>query len=197
MATTIGPSLIRRWTPVRSRRPTNPVGDPWAYWTAEEIAAATGAPLGAIRDHWPAIYAELAARGVGQREVQAAAIATIAVETAHTFAPVEEAFWMSEAWRWANLIYDGGPGWWGRGYIQLTHRYNYETYGKATGFDLAGIPNLALLPDVAAAVLAEYFVRAGVAQAAQEENWPEVRRKVQGADAGLEELLRVVRALGF
>lgn len=191
-------TLVRRWAPARARRPLPPtVGDCWGEWNVTAIALATGCPIGLIRENWPAIYAELATRGIGQRAVLAAALATTAVETAHTFAPVEEAFWMSEQWRWDNLIYEGGHGWWGRGYIQLTHRANYETYGSATGFDLVGLPNLALLPDVAAAIFAEYFRRAGVAEAAQREDWREVRRRVQGADAGLDELLRIVRALGF
>jgi predicted chitinase len=131
---------------------------------------------------------------MAQPEVLAAALATVAVETAHTFAPVEEAFWMSDEWRWANLRY---APYWGRGYIQLTWDYNYKTYGEALKMDLFGIPNLALLHEVAAAVFAEYFLRASVADAALRQDWREVRHRVQGADAGLAELLLIVGRLGF
>jgi predicted chitinase len=63
--------------------------------------------------------------------------------------------------------------------------------------DLINNADRAMEPDVAAAILAEYFVRARVAEAAQESDWRLVRRRVQGGTDGLDELLRVVRELGF
>jgi hypothetical protein len=51
--------------------------------------------------------------------------ATAYHETAATMAPVREAFRMSEAWRKANLRY-----WphYGRGYVQITWKENYEKF---------------------------------------------------------------------
>ena len=45
----------------------------------------------------------------------------------------------------------------GRGYIQLTGRANYRTFGRALGLDLEGNPNLALQPAVAAKVALKYW----------------------------------------
>lgn len=59
--------------------------------------------------------------------------ATVFHETAHTFAPVKEAFNRSEEWRKLNLRY---YPYYGRGYVQLTWRVNYERYTKILKEDL-------------------------------------------------------------
>jgi putative chitinase len=51
------------------------------------------------------------------------ALATAYHETARTMKPVREAYWLSEGWRKANLRY--WP-WYGRGYVQITWKRNYE-----------------------------------------------------------------------
>jgi Chitinase class I len=165
----------------------------WQYWSAAEMANATNCPQTAVESNWPAIHAELERRGVATRKVCAAVLGTIAVETAHTFAPVQEAFWLDDAWRHANLRY--APHW-GRGYVQLTWDYNYRAYGEALGVDLINNVERAMEPDIAAAILAEYFLRAKVAEAAERRDWREVRRRVQGGSDGLDELLRVISQLG-
>jgi putative chitinase len=133
-----------------------------------------------------------------------AAIGTIGIETAHTWEPVLEAFWMSEAWRRANLRY------WpfvGRGFVQLTWLANYQRFSRFVSailgrpIDLAATPALAMVPEIAAAVLAAYFVHHPsddanlIPSAARRGDWTEVRRLVQGADAGLPELVATVQAL--
>ena len=45
----------------------------------------------------------------------------------------------------------------GRGYVQLTHDYNYEKYGKRLGIDLLGNPDLAMQGDVAARIAVMYW----------------------------------------
>ena len=45
----------------------------------------------------------------------------------------------------------------GRGYIQLTGRANYRTFGRALGLDLEGNPTLALQPAVASKVALKYW----------------------------------------
>jgi murein DD-endopeptidase MepM/ murein hydrolase activator NlpD len=179
--------------PEPTPEPTPAPSDPaWRYWSAEQIASASGCPVAAVRENWPKVWEALRAHHIDGRLEQMAAIATIAIETASTFAPVREAFWMSEEWRKDNLRY-----WphYGRGFIQLTWDYNYRAYGAALGFDLIGNPDLALDPFVSAMVLARYFVDRKVADAAAAQDWPEVRRRVLGATTGLDRLLRIVAAL--
>ena len=48
--------------------------------------------------------------------------------------------------------YDGGKKYRGRGYIQLTHKYNYKKYGDMLGLDLVNQPDLLLDPKIAARV---------------------------------------------
>jgi predicted chitinase len=126
------------------------------------------------------------------RDVARGVIGTTAVETAHTFAPVREAFWLSEEWRAANLRY---YPWYGRGFIQLTWESNYARYGTMIQRDLLTDPDIAMQADVAALVMAAYFWDRGVADACNNGQWAEVRRLVQGAYAGLDTLLSTVYAL--
>ena len=50
-----------------------------------------------------------------------------------------------------------GPRFKGRGYIQLTGRWNYEHFGKKVGVDLIANPELAADPDVAAAIAVQFY----------------------------------------
>jgi hypothetical protein len=60
-------------------------------------------------------------------------MATVFHETAGTMAPVREAFRQSEEWRRLNL-----PYWphYGRGYVQITHKDNYERMAAVVKRDL-------------------------------------------------------------
>ena len=53
--------------------------------------------------------------------------------------------------------YSGGPKYKGRGYIQLTHDYNYKKYGDLLGVDLLNNPELAAQPDIAAKIALAYW----------------------------------------
>ena len=68
----------------------------------------------------------------------------------------------------------------GRGYIQLTGRANYESYGKKLGIDLVGNPDLALKPDVAAKILVQYFQDRNLDDKARAGDWRGVRVGVNG-----------------
>jgi putative chitinase len=70
-------------------------------------------------------------------------------ETNHTMQPVREAYWLSEAWRKANLRY--WP-YYGRGYVQLTWQTNYDFYGQFLKIGLVETPDLALESSAAAAI---------------------------------------------
>lgn len=84
-------------------------------------------------------------------------LATVQHETNGTYDPVLEAYWVknAEAWRKANLRY---YPFYGRGFVQLTWKTNYEKYAKITGEDLVAHPDLALEPKTAAFILVHGFI---------------------------------------
>ena len=84
------------------------------------------------------------------RNQAAYVLATAYWETNRTMKPVEEAYWLSEAWRKENLRY---YPWHGRGYVQLTWETNYHKAKAETGVDMVSDPTLAMRSDVAAQVL--------------------------------------------
>lgn len=77
-------------------------------------------------------------------------LATVEHETAHTWLPVKEAYWLSESWRKHNLRY---YPYYGRGYVQLTWRFNYLFYEKYLGIPLVSQPDLALDDEIALRIL--------------------------------------------
>lgn len=77
-------------------------------------------------------------------------LATAEWETAHTMQPVREAYWLSEAWRKANLRY---YPYYGRGLVQLTWDYNYDKAGVRLGIPLKANPDMALESRVAVDVM--------------------------------------------
>lgn len=98
-------------------------------------------------------------------------LATAWHETARTMQPVRETLANSDeqviqrldhAFRAGKLQTVGCPywrpdargrAWFGRGYVQLTHRENYEKLGEALGVNLTSRPELALLPAIAYRIL--------------------------------------------
>jgi hypothetical protein len=96
-------------------------------------------------------------------------LATIKLETADTFAPVEEAYWIKpESRRIAvlkkmyegkkSIIHQSGKLYTGRGYVQLTHIDNYIKMSKYVqekfpDYDLAENPDLACEPEIAWIIL--------------------------------------------
>ena len=77
-------------------------------------------------------------------------LATARWETNHTMKPVEEAYWLSDAWRAKNLRY---YPWHGRGYVQLTWERNYLRAGKKLDRDLTTDPDAVMNPQVSAEIL--------------------------------------------
>lgn len=88
---------------------------------------------------------------------QAYALATSFWETARTMLPVREAYWLSDQWRRKNLRY--WP-WYGRGYVQLTWKENYERADRELGLNgrLVANADLAMDPAIAAAILRKGMV---------------------------------------
>lgn len=186
--------LQQQSTPLLRELAPTPLFDPWQWWTPEQIARATNCPLNAVLEDWPLIYTALAVEGIADFETCRVALATIAIETAHTFKPVTEAFWLDDVWRWANLRY---APYWGRGYIQLTWLSNYQYYGMRIGHTgLVDTPDMAKQPVYAAQILAAFFFDHDIHIAARAHDWRECRRRVQGAYAGINEFIAVIDALG-
>lgn len=77
-------------------------------------------------------------------------LATAYWETNRTIKPVIEAYWLSEGWRQRNLRY---YPYYGRGYVQLTWKENYEKAGKELGQDFVLFPGLLEQPEYAAPIL--------------------------------------------
>lgn len=104
---------------------------------------------------------------------QAYILATAYHETARTMQPVRETLASTDdsaiarlensfkagKLTWVKTPYwrkdADGKSWLGRGYVQLTHKYNYEKAGKELGIDLVGNPNLAMVDSTAARILVE------------------------------------------
>lgn len=80
--------------------------------------------------------------------------ATTFHETNATFLPLKEAYWLSEDWRRKNLRY---YPYYGRGYVQITWKENYATYGKLLNIDLVKNPDLAMNYDNAFFILINGF----------------------------------------
>jgi len=98
-------------------------------------------------------------------------LATAWHETGATMQPVRETFASSDkqaisrltsAWKKGKLKvsqdYWSG-GYFGRGYVQLTHEYNYKKMGDWLGLDLVNKPSLALDPKVAAKIIYEGMLK--------------------------------------
>lgn len=100
------------------------------------------------------------------RNQAAYVLATAEHETGGTFKPVRETFAKTDSGAKSNLdrAFKKGQltwvktpywrdGYFGRGFVQLTHKYNYEKAGKKLGIDLVKKPSLALDPHTAAKIL--------------------------------------------
>lgn len=104
--------------------------------------------------------------GDGDPRKLAYILATVYHETARTMQPVRETLAKTDAkakeiltksWRagklpWVKRDY-WSSGFFGRGYVQLTHEANYRKAGQKLGLDLVRQPELALQPSIAAHIL--------------------------------------------
>ena len=101
-----------------------------------------------------AITSECRTQDIGLATQIAYVLGTVEWETAQTFKPVREAFWLNEDWRKQNLRYHP---YYGRGYVQLTWLNNYQKYSQILGIDLVTIPDKALEPNTSLFVLVHGF----------------------------------------
>ncbi len=73
----------------------------------------------------------------------------------------------------------------GRGYIQVTGRYNYTEAGNALGLDLVNNPQLAAQPENAARIAAWYWTSRDINTAADSGDFVQVTRLINGGTNGL------------
>lgn len=136
----------------------------------------------------PGIVAEMAKAGLNSKNNLVGIVATIHVETEiDPFNPIEEIDGRNNA-SGANggRPYGGGAEYFGRGYIQITHDYNYRDAGKGIGIgdQLVNSPKMATQPEIAAKVTSWFWKTKGVGEAADAGNWEKVRRIVNGGTHG-------------
>jgi predicted chitinase len=154
-----------------------------------------------VRTNWPPLLEALSAYGIDTMPCQIATLATVGTEVG-SFAPINEfggdAYFtkMYEGRSDLGNVHPGdGARYHGRGYIQLTGRANYRTYGGKLGVPLEDQPDLALRPDVAAKVLAAYVADHGIAKLAAAGDWQGVRRAVNGGLNGWDRFSSLVQGL--
>lgn len=85
-------------------------------------------------------------------------LATTFHETARAMQAIEE-FGKGEGRAYSKLDYTTGERYYGRGFVQLTWKRNYEEMGKLLGVDLVNNPDLALRTDIATKILFEGMIR--------------------------------------
>ena len=160
-----------------------------------------GAPVQNLQTYWPEVFNALAQQGMGDMAMQLYTLATIRAETSQ-FAPIDEkpSKYNTQSGKTPYGLYDGrknlgntqpgdGARFKGRGFIQLTGRYNYTKYSTMLGIGNALLtnPDLANRPDVAAAILALFIKQAEgiIRQALARQDFATARKAVNGGTHGL------------
>jgi hypothetical protein len=163
----------------------------------EEIAQALRLPLRNVKENWPVLKAALAAEGITDR---GSALAILAISTRESgLRPILERA-SGEAYEGrqglGNTQTGDGPRYKGRGYIQITGRSNYTRYARILGVDLVNNPDLALRPDIAARIVANWWRRSRVPEKAARGDWVAVNQTVAGqGNGGYDKMMRNLNAL--
>jgi predicted chitinase len=169
----------------------------------EIIAAILGpyGPIENVRANWFVVEAAMDAREVYTPLGAVAAIATIGVETGN-FSPVKERggpTYLSNLYEnrkdLGNVNPGDGPKFRGRGFVQITGRWDYEHFGEELGRDLLSNPDIVLDPAISADILALFFRERHITEYADAQNWEMVRRRVNGGLAGWPRFIDAVTKL--
>jgi len=143
------------------------LGNGAAFFASVKAANLLGSSLDQSEvDGVNAILAACGAAGWGPKWT-AYALATADRETGGTMQPIKE--WGGPSYftrmydvsgrdpvrarKMGNTIPGDGVRYCGRGYVQLTWKANYAKAGEALGYPLVGNPDLAMRPDIAAAIM--------------------------------------------
>jgi predicted chitinase len=124
-------------------------------------------------------------QGILSRNTLIGALATVRVEVGRDFKSKKE-FSSGEQYEGTTTLGNTQPGdgakYKGRGFIQLTGRYNYTSYGNKLGIDLVNNPDLALETEIAGKIFALYFKEKNVQEACDSGDWLTARKKVNGVN---------------
>lgn len=161
-----------------------------------------------ISRNLPYVCAALAAFKLTDADMVASALGTIRAET-EGFVPIAElpSHFNTRPGQAAFSAYDqrsdlgntapgDGARFRGRGFVQLTGRANYETYGKVLDIALVDNPDYACAPEVAACLLAAYLDanKAALSKAMAKGDMKAARKVVNGGRHGLERFTDTVKA---
>ena len=161
-----------------------------------------------ISRYLPYVLAALGAAGLRDRPMILAALGTIRAES-EGFLPISEfpsqfntvpgkaPFSAYEGLkRLGNTKPGDGASFRGRGFVQLSGRYNYEKFGAEIGVDLAANPDLANAPEVAAVLLAVFLAACAdpMRKALAKSDYKAARKLVNGGSHGLERFTKVFDA---
>lgn len=132
-------------------------------------------------------------RGMTDLRWLAYMLATTFHETDQKMQPIEE-YGRGRGKAYGRPDRETGKVYFGRGYVQLTWRANYETMGRLLGIDLLRHPELALLPEAATQIMFEGMTR-GLSKRGdftgkslehyftdQKSDWRNARRIINGTD---------------
>jgi predicted chitinase len=169
--------------------------------TPMQIGTICGCAGANVEQHWPGLQKAMAECGLDNHASMVAAIATIGTEVP-SFLPINEYggnAYFTKMYEGRKDLGNTQPGdgarYHGRGYIQLTGRANYRSYGQKLGLPLEQNPDLALQPEVAARILARYMKDRGIDKLAARGDWQGVRRAVNGGLNGWDRFSALVNQL--
>ncbi len=185
-----------------SNLPASSLAERFSADRVSQLYAGSAAPN--VQQYLPHILGALKEQGIDDPQMALYALATIKVETG-SFKPISE-YSGGYAYEGRRDLGNTQPGdghrFMGRGFIQLTGRANYESYGRQLGVDLVNNPELANDPQIAARVLALYLknhegrIRSALAAG----DMAAARKVVNGGTNGLQgftEAYRQGQALGL
>lgn len=151
--------------------------------TVEEIMqVCPDADINSVRKYLPYVLKAMAEAGLTTKNQLVGIVATIYVETGR-FEPIHE------YGRGVGMGYSGGELFHGRGFIQLTHDYNYKAFSDIIGIDLVSNPDVMLDPEPSAKAMCAYWLgkhnsNQRCVEPAEAANWPRVRQNVNGSPTG-------------
>jgi peptidoglycan hydrolase-like protein with peptidoglycan-binding domain len=141
-------------------------GDILDATTAQSLLLAR--PTGGVLPNWQggdkqaaiqAIIQESKRHGITAPSQIAYILATVEHESAASFQPVREAYFLGEPKAENHRKTLRYYPFYGRGYVQLTWDYNYRNYSTLLGLDLINQPDLVMQPDVALFILVDGMKR--------------------------------------
>ena len=166
-------------------------------------------PVDNIRDNLPFVLQGLVERALGDKPMVLMALATIRAET-ESFQPINEGLskFNTSPGGYPFDLYDfrsdlgnqgkgDGAKYRGRGYIQLTGRFNYQKYGAPLGMGnkLASNPELANDPAIAGKLLAAFLKdkERAIKEALIVDDLRLARRLVNGGSHGIDRFVDAFR----